>query len=157
MNEPLPQLNARARSLIKSGRHDQALHLLTGPVSDIQNQEPKPRGYADMLSMFGFTMCMVQRKRKDAVDLCRQAVDLDRLNPRLYFLLGRVYLEASSRKLAYETFQSGLRVDPSYRPLVQALVGMGVRKRPVVGFLHRDNMINVGLGKIMHAIKPRKK
>ena len=116
-----------------------------------------------VLTGFDMLMLRVTYAPELASGMTRDAVAgrlpaiLDRLNPRLYFLLGRVYLEASSRKLAYETFQSGLRVDPSYRPLVQALVGMGVRKRPVVGFLHRDNMINVGLGKIMHAIKPRKK
>lgn len=157
MTDTLRATNQRAWGLIKAGHIDESLHLLTGPMQKAKGQDPKPRGYADLLALFGFSMSMVQKKRKEGIDLCREAIALDRLNPRHYFLLGKIYIEGSSKKLAYDTFKEGLRIDPEYRPLQQALRSMGVRKRPVVKFLDRDHSINVTLGRIRNTIKPSSK
>ncbi len=153
MNDSLSKLTEQAWVMIKAGRLDEVLQLTTGPMSDHMDSEPKPRGYANLLSAFGYASCIVQKKRKDAVDLCRQAIALDRLNPRHYFLLGRVYQEASSRRLAYDIFKKGLKIEPGYLPIIHALDAMGTRSKPVLKFLKRTHSLNIALGRLRKAVK----
>ena len=110
------------------------------------------------LSYFAVCLAMVHRKFKEAVELCKRAIDLEFYNGDHYANLGRVYIAGNNRKKALETLESGLRVAPE-NPALRALRReMGVRARPTVPFLDRSHPINVSLGQARHARKgPAKK
>jgi predicted Zn-dependent protease len=114
---------------------------------------------ASGLSYFAVCLAMVHRKYKEAVELCKRAIDLEFYNGDHYANLGRVYIAGNNRKKAFETLEAGLRVAPE-NPNVRALrKEMGVRARPTVPFLDRAHPINVSLGQVRHARKrpPSKK
>ncbi len=103
------------------------------------------------LSYFGLCVALVQKKYKTAIDLCKRALELEFYNGDHYINLMKVYVAAGNRKKALETIESGLRLHPEDRSLLQARRSLGVRARPAVPFLERGNPINVSLGQARHA------
>lgn len=113
---------------------------------------------ASALSYFGVCLAMVHRKFKEAVELCKRAIDLEFYNGDHYANLARVYIAGNNRKKAYETLESGLKVAAENGSLRALRKEMGVRARPTVPFLDRSHPINVSLGQARHAKKaPSKK
>jgi tetratricopeptide (TPR) repeat protein len=156
MSRPLNELAEQAWQHIRAGNVDLALQLLTGPIG-LVNEAEKPKGYPDALALFAYSMGVVTRKRKEAIQLCQKAVRLDQMNPRGYFLLGKLYELGGSKKSAMDAFMQGLRVQADYAPLVQVVKKMGLRRRPVLPFLSRDHFINVALGRLRHKLSQKGK
>jgi tetratricopeptide (TPR) repeat protein len=105
------------------------------------------------LSYFGLCVALVQKKYKDAIDLCKRALELEFYNSDHYINLMKVYVAAGNRKKALETIEAGLKLHPEDESLLQARRSLGVRARPAVPFLDRANPINVSLGQARHAKK----
>jgi tetratricopeptide (TPR) repeat protein len=105
------------------------------------------------LSYFGLCIALVQKKYKDAIDLCKRALELEFYNAEHYINFMKVYVAAGNRKKALETVEAGLRLHPEDQALLQARRSLGVRARPAVPFLGRSNPINVSLGQARHAKK----
>ena len=108
---------------------------------------------ANGLSFFGLCLALVQRKYKEAIDLCKRALDLEFYNGDHYANLTRVYVAAGNRKKAIETAEAGLKILPEHEELLKARAELGVRSRPSVPFLDRSHPINVSLGHARHAKK----
>src|SRR3954468_4220912 len=101
---------------------------------------------ASALSYFGVCLAMVHRKFKEAVELCKRAIDLEFYNGDHYANLARVYIAGNNRKKAVETAEAGLRVANENDALQAVRKELGVRSRPTVPFLDRAHPINVSLG-----------
>lgn len=108
---------------------------------------------ANGLSFFGLCLALVQKKYKEAVDLCKRAIDLEFYNGDHYANLSRVYAAAGNRKKALETAEAGLKIVPEHEELQKARRELGLRSRPPLPFLDRSNPINVTLGQSRHAKK----
>jgi tetratricopeptide (TPR) repeat protein len=108
---------------------------------------------ASSLSYFGLCLALVSRKYKNAIDLCKRAIDLEFYHGEHYANLTRVYVAAGNRKKAIETAEAGLKVAPEDDDLLRARKELGIRARPAVPFLDRSNPINVSLGQARHAKK----
>ena len=108
---------------------------------------------ANGLSYFGLTVALVQRKYKEAIELCKRAIELEFYNGDHYANLTRVYAAAGNRKKALETAEAGLKILPDHEDLQKARAELGIRSRPPVPFLDRSNPINVALGQQRHAKK----
>ena len=116
-----------------------------------------------LLSYKGFLRAAVMKDYVEAEDLCKQAInlsikgtrrdELQMLLPTLYLHLGRVYLQQDLRQLAIENFRRGLRVDPNNKELNKELSRLGIRRRPVIAFLSRENPINKYLGLLLSRMK----
>jgi tetratricopeptide (TPR) repeat protein len=105
------------------------------------------------LSYFGLCLALVQKKYKEAVDLCKRAIDLEFYNGDHYANMARVYLAQGNRKKAVDVAEAGLKVAPESDYLTRIRGTLGVRSRPAVPFLDRTNPINVSLGQARHAKK----
>lgn len=151
MSNNAEQLSRKAWEYIQNGQSDLALQLLHGPMLDPEGEHP------ELMALYGYCLCTVQKKRKDGIKMCKRAVELDGRNPRAYYLLGMAYLDANTKKLAWNAFFKGSKVDPDYAPIRDVLREMGIRKRPVIPFLPRDNALNVFLGKWRHSLSDNKK
>ena len=108
---------------------------------------------ANGLSFFGLALALVQRKYKEAIELCKRAIELEFYNGDHYANLTRVYSAAGNRKKAIETAESGLKILPDHEELRKARAELGVRSKPPVPFLDRSHPINVTLGQSRHAKK----
>lgn len=116
---------------------------------------------ASGLSYFGLCLALVQKKYKNAIELCKRAIELEFYNGDHYVNLTKVYVAAGNRKKALETVEAGLKLLPEHDGLIAARKAVGVRARPTVPFLDRKHPINVTLGQKRHAAevvaKERKK
>jgi tetratricopeptide (TPR) repeat protein len=121
-----------------------ALPRLTG--GDLSDK----RLAAAAFSYYGLCMAMVRRKYAQAVDFCNISLKANFMDPDHRYNLAMVYLERGDRRKAVETLNAGLRLDSRNRRLNSMLDEIGRRRPPVIGFLGRDNPINVWLGKMRH-------
>ena len=108
---------------------------------------------ANGLSFFGLCAALVQKKYKEAVELCKRAIELEFYNGDHYANLTRVYMAGGNRKKALETAEAGLKLLPDHDELLKARAELGIRSRPPVPFLDRSHPINVTLGQSRHAKK----
>ena len=90
--------------------------------------------------------------------LCRTALVLAgaERDPMLYVNLGRVLLEKGNRSKAREYFMKAYRLDNTNAPAALELSKMGVRKKPVLPFLSRNNPLNIKLGKFRHWLREKR-
>lgn len=143
---------------VRAVRQDDFLRALTifhdiyGTEGAVPSQSPRA---AAGLSYFGLCVALVNKKYKDAIDLCRRAIELEFYNGEHYANLARVYVAAGNRKKAIEAIESGLKVAPEDGYLLSVREWMGVRAKPAVPFLDRANPINVSFGQARHAKKVR--
>jgi len=90
---------------------------------------------------------------KEGLVLCQAALKADRHAPEVYSCLAQLYLLAKARRQAWEAVRHGLSYGPTHGDLRRLENEMGKRGRPVVPFLHRDNPINVRLGRSLRRAK----
>lgn len=105
------------------------------------------------LSYFGLCLMLVQKKTKQAIELCKRAIDLEFYDGNHYANLARVYVAAGNRKKALETVQQAMKDHREDAALLKVRRELGVRSTPPVPFLDRSNPINVTLGQSRHAKK----
>lgn len=109
----------------------------------------------EALSYYGLCLALVQKKYKEAIEICRKTLTLNFFNPANYGNLAKVYVAASMRKRAIETVEDGLRNFPEDKGLRVLRDELGVRARPTIPFLERSNPVNVSLGRSRHAKKAK--
>ncbi len=108
---------------------------------------------ASGLSYFGLCLMLVQKNTKQAIELCKRAIELEFYDGNHYANLARVYIAAGNRKKALDTLRQGEKEHPDHETLQQVRRQLGVRSAPPVPFLDRSNPINVTLGQSRHAKK----
>jgi len=100
------------------------------------------------LSYYGLCLAMVSNRINEAREICETALQAEFYNPDLYLNLGRVYLRSGDRASAFDTLVRGLHLNPRHSGLVREIRRLGIRKRPVLSFLRRDNPFNRLLGRM---------
>lgn len=108
------------------------------------------------LSYYGLCLAMHRGQIKDAAKFCQLAIEREFYNAEHYENLGRVWMQGRARRKAVDAIERGLQVDPGNKKLKKLREEIGVRRRPVIPFLHRDNPLNVTLGRVRHNIGKKK-
>jgi tetratricopeptide (TPR) repeat protein len=85
------------------------------------------------------------------IHLCEDAISKEPENPLFYLNLGRVLLKADRKKEAIEAVRKGLDFGHN-EEAVFWLKSLGVRKKPVFSFLHRESFLNRHLGIIFNKL-----
>ena len=96
-------------------------------------------------------------KVKEGMALCQTAMKANRRVAEVYYCLAQLQLTAGLRKQAVETVREGLSHGPAHVGLRETEAQMGIRRSPMVPFLHRNNPINVRLGKALRGRRRKKK
>ena len=97
-------------------------------------------------SYYGLCLCLTRMDIRQATQQCRLAVRLDRYRPDCWWNLGRVALARNRRGEAYRAFAEGLKIQPDHCGLLEDNKRLGVRSRPVLVMVSRQNPLNVLLG-----------
>lgn len=118
-------------------------------------QFAESNNFPEAKAWFGYCTAYENQEFSRGIDLCRDAIRCDRLLPDGYLALSRIYLRKSLRKPAIETLQQGLKMTRD-EEISTLLVNLGVRKKPIIPFLSRDNFLNIFLGRILGAMGMRK-
>jgi len=121
----------------------------------------KERGLSDTVpgvaySYLGYGIARYQRQVKEGIRLCEHAVKTQFYHADNHLNLARVYLLSKNRKGATSALAQGLALDPRHEGLRALKSEMGYRKKPVLGFLKRENPINRTLGRLRHSMKAAK-
>lgn len=144
---PAEESFARGRHALLTGRRREALALFEAAI-EIERRRSQARPQPRYLSYYGLCLALERGEMHEALRYCREAVTLEGYNPDIRCNLGHVLLRAGRRKEAYRSFVRGLKSDPTHRPSVDAIKNMGIRRRPFFSFLHRQNPLNVLVGRI---------
>lgn len=135
------------------GRHPEAAQCFRSAM-DLEREGNKAGVCtARSLSYYGLSLALADRPTPEAIQACEMAARADRLDPDLLLNLGRVLALAGRRTKALQAFEAGLRMNPEHRALRNELAKLDRRGRPVVPFLHRDNFLNVWLGRMRASLR----
>lgn len=134
-------------ALCRSGDWKRGLPLL----AELAGKRSTLPGVA--LSYLGYGMASQRRQVRDGRELCRRAAASDFYQPEVLYNLARVEHLANNRREAVKALEAGLNLDPDHAGMLKLKKDVGVRKKPVLGFLARDNFLNVLLGRLRHLFK----
>lgn len=146
-----PRLAAEAAiEICRAGDWSRGLTILADLVKERGLSENVP---AVAYSFLGYGIARYQRQVKEGLRLCEHAVKAQFYNPDCHLNLARVQVLAKNRKGAVNAIAQGLALDPRNAALRALQAEIGVRKRPVIGFLARENPVNRTLGKLRRQMK----
>ena len=106
-------------------------------------------------SYLGLAMASARAGTKEAIRLCREAVERETFHAELFLNLGKVHLMAGDRRQARLAFLEGLKLDREDPELLRCLQTIGMRKDPPLRFLHRNHPLNKHLGIALRRLRLR--
>lgn len=121
----------------------------------IERQRGVARPQMRYLSYWGYAMALSQGPTSEAIRACETAARRDFFNPDLLLNLGRVYALAGKVTRALATFEQGTKLAPRHPALLAEIEKYDRRRRPPVGFLHRNHPLNFWLGRMRKAMRQR--
>jgi hypothetical protein len=92
----------------------------------------------------------LQGKVREGLKLCEHSLKIQYYEADNHWNLARVQIVSGERLAAFQTISRGLKLDPTHEGLLQTQKEIGVRRRPVLGFLSRDHPLNIWLGRLRH-------
>src|ERR1700746_1915072 len=104
------------------------------------------------LSYTGLLAALAEKRFGDAESLCREALGMKHNHAPLYLHLAEVYYQAGRTSEAIATLERGLVSAGRDFRIRRALEKIGVRRAPVLTFLHRSHPVNRALGKWRHQL-----
>jgi tetratricopeptide (TPR) repeat protein len=133
-------------SAAKAAQYERGLIFLAEAYRHVGRDQHRLSG--PLISFYGLCLALHRGRIKEAAEFCWLGVEKDHYNPDVYYNMARVWIAGRSRRKAVEALDKGLALDPKHPGLKRLKAEMGTRKTPVIPFLHRDNPLNVSLGKM---------
>jgi tetratricopeptide (TPR) repeat protein len=103
-------------------------------------------------SYLGYGMARFEGNRRQGLELCRRAVELELYQPEAYYFLAETCLLVGDRRSAAEVLEQGLDIDPEHRDLQALERQMGERQAPILTFLPRQHRLNRWLGRLRYGL-----
>ncbi len=133
-------------SAAQAAQYERGLIFLAEAYRHVGRDQQRLSG--PLISFYGLCLALHRGRIKEAAEFCWLGVEKDHYNPDVYYNMARVWMAGRSRRKAVEALEKGLALDPKHPGLKRLMAEMGTRKAPVIPFLHRDNPLNVSLGKM---------
>ena len=130
----------------RAGEYESGLIFLAEAYRHLSREKHRLSG--PLLSSYGLCLALHKGRIKEAAEFCWLGVEKDHFNPDAYYNMARVWMAGRSRRKAVEALEKGLALDPRHPGLQRLRAEFGSRRPPVISFLHRDNPLNVSLGKV---------
>ncbi|MGC8762381.1 MAG: hypothetical protein ACP5VN_01905 [Acidobacteriota bacterium] len=101
------------------------------------------------LSFVGMLRACAGAPPSEGLDLCQQAVRQDPDEPLCYLNLAKAYMANDDRYQCVRTIHRGLKYrSPHRQRLLDFYRTIGIRRKPPLPFLSRDNPLNEFLGRL---------
>jgi tetratricopeptide (TPR) repeat protein len=127
------------------------VHDALGHFRSAHRLEPSSALYA---SHYGLSLGLAERRLDRALALCREAAKREFFNPVHYLNLARLHLAFGFKAEAVRFLRRGLMIDPANDQIAELMRQLGVRRRPPLGFLRRQNLLNRWLGRLLRRSQP---
>ncbi len=143
----------QALTLLNACHYGDALAMFMRLQRQVSKSAPN---YNLIRSYYGMTLVCLG-SCDDGLSVCRDAADRELNDPQVFVNLARSAQRCGDRRLALEAISLGKVVDPNNSAMQRLRYALGVRRKPVVSFLSRNNVINVLLGKMRqrHVVQAR--
>ena len=125
-------------SLAREGRFFEALKVFDDDLCFTQ--------HPTAMSYYAVSLANVEGNYDKAISLCLMAAEKEFYNPDIYLNLGRIFLLNGQKSVAIKAFKKGLKYDSAHNDLRREVKSLGIRRKPVVSFLPRQNFVNRFLG-----------
>lgn len=112
------------------------------------------RSRPDVLSYLAYCIAKERRQVREAIAMCREALETEPGNAVHYLNLGRVLLLAGRKEQAIEVFRQGMKLG-SKRRISAELKRLGLRKPALVHSLPREHPLNKYLGLFLTRLRLR--
>ena len=131
--------------LCRSGEWKKGLSVLNEAAQgELQDRRVRALTY----SYLGYGLARFRKQRMQGLKLCREAARLELCEPEVLLNLVRTQLMVEDRGGAVRAVKRGLGLHPDHPVLVHYRRQLGIRRRPVMPFLHRSNLLNRMLGRL---------
>ena len=107
------------------------------------------------LSYYGLCLALQENQTKKGIELCREALEHQFYEPAHYANLIQLYLKKRSRRKAVQVLEEAMEKIPDDPTILRVRQEMGYRSDPPIRFLHRDNPLNMALGKTRRKSRAR--
>ncbi len=121
-----------------------------------QEEEEQDRLPGLFFGYLGQAIARCEGRKREGLDLCRHAVEVDPFQPESHFNLAAVHLSIGHRRQALRALRAALAIDPDHAASLELMATIGNRRTPVLPFLGRDNILNVWLGKLTWRVRSRR-
>jgi tetratricopeptide (TPR) repeat protein len=142
------QASVTAEEHYRRGRDLLSLREAPGALEHFRTAQQLDRANPRYRSYYGLGLALVDRRFDEALELCRSAAKEEFFNPELYYNLARVHLAFGFKAEAIRYLRRGLMIDPGNAEMADELQRLGMRLRPVLGFLPRRHPVNRMLGRV---------
>ncbi|MDX1383874.1 MAG: hypothetical protein R3190_09550 [Thermoanaerobaculia bacterium] len=105
-------------------------------------------------SYLGYGLASVRGEVDEGLSYCWAAVRREVWEADNHLNLARTYLLRREKKLAVAAIELGLSIDPRHSGLQSLRKRLGIRRKPVLGFLPRGHSLNVALGRLRKKLSP---
>jgi len=139
VNTDKEQIFIKGVNAIKDGNTLLALSIFEKLVSS----EPTPV----INSYYAYCIAKERGLIRNAITLCKEALEKDPENPTIYLNLGRIYILSKDMPEAIKTLREGFSKGKDEFIIVE-LNKLGTRRKPILPFLSRKNPLNKYLGLI---------
>jgi tetratricopeptide (TPR) repeat protein len=149
-----PKYLGEVQSLLQKKENKAALQLL---VQALKRFPDEPF----LLSYYGCLEAIIDKNYSYGIETCLRAIEqLDDntpfgqeiFYPIFYLNLGRAYLAAKKKNDATAAFQKGLSFDKENKDLLWEMRKLGMRRKPLIPYLKRENPINKYIGMLLHKL-----
>jgi len=145
--QELPQRLQEGVILVERGALDQAQMIFAGYL------ERHPESSVS-LSYAGLLACMKDRQASKGLQFCQEAVRRDPGEALCHLNLSKIYFTVGDRYQCVRSLHRGLKIRSPYRPLLMGFYRtIGLRRKPVLPFLSRNNVLNNLLGRLTWRLK----
>ena len=146
---------ASAQEHFRQGREELRDEALERALAHFRAAHRLDPGSARYRSFYGLSLGLCERRWEQALELCRSAARDEFFDPVHYHNLARLHLAFGFKAEALRLLRRGLMIDPDNNEISDALRRLGVRKRPPLSFLRRENKLNRWLGKVIERARLR--
>jgi tetratricopeptide (TPR) repeat protein len=141
--------SASAHEHFRQGREELREHALDRALGHFRAAHRLDPASARYRSFYGLVLGLCERRWEQALELCRSAAREEFFDPIHYLNLARLHLAFGFKAEGLRLLKRGLMIAPDHEEILDALRSLGVRKRPPLGFLRRENALNRWLGKLI--------
>jgi len=135
--------------LCRSGEWKKGLSVLTEAAQgSLQDRRTRALTY----SYLGYGLARFEKQKAQGLKLCREAARLELCEPEVLLNLVRIQLMMEDRGGAVKVVERGLGLHPNHPVLIHYRRLLGIRRRPVVPFLGRANIVNRMLGMLRYGV-----
>ena len=103
--------------------------------------EPLP----SIKAKLAFCLAKERQQYRQAMTLCREALQAEPDNPDHYYQLSRIYLIAGQKRQAMKSLRRGLKFK-RHQLIIDELNRLGARKEPFFSSLPREHILNRSAG-----------